>query len=92
MGKEAPAEHIVASLSVICGFVFFPTVLPLFHRVSRMTQRKVMLGLVLGVLSTLVAMMGPWYFPYDEMHPKRVGVMYTYNVSMYWYDAGQFGS
>ncbi|ADV23802.1 hypothetical protein I305_05745 [Cryptococcus gattii E566] len=79
MGKEAPAEHIVASLSVICGFVFFPTALPLFHRVSRMTQRKVMLGLVLGVLSTLVAMMGPWYFPYDEMHPKRVGVMYTYN-------------
>ncbi|OXG17593.1 hypothetical protein C367_05083 [Cryptococcus neoformans Ze90-1] len=79
MGKEAPAEHIVASLSVICGFVFFPTALPLFHRVSRMTQRKVVLGLVLSALGTVVAMVGPWYFPYDEMHPKRVGVIYNYN-------------
>ncbi|WVQ80122.1 hypothetical protein IAT38_002223 [Cryptococcus sp. DSM 104549] len=79
MGKDAPAEHIIATLSVGCGFIFLSPSLPLFHRTSRRTQRKVILALALfhGTVVTLLA--GPWYFPYDAMHPKRVGMMYCYN-------------
>ncbi|KAK8864706.1 hypothetical protein IAR55_001960 [Kwoniella newhampshirensis] len=76
---DAPAEHIVATISSACGFVFLPYAPALFHRTSRRTQRKVLLGLVLFLAGALTVMAGPWYFPYDKMHPKRVGVQYNYN-------------
>ncbi|WRT66692.1 uncharacterized protein IL334_003653 [Kwoniella shivajii] len=79
MGKDAPAEIIIAVISSTCGFVFFPMAIPLFHRVPRSSQRKIVIGLALFVAGLLVALGGPWYWPYDDMHPKRVGAQYIYN-------------
>ncbi|WWC62230.1 uncharacterized protein I303_104826 [Kwoniella dejecticola CBS 10117] len=79
MGKDAPAEHIIATISSTSAFIFFPTFIPLFHRVPRSTQRKVVLALSLFLAGVLTALAGPWYWPYDAMHPKRVGVQYLYN-------------
>ncbi|WVQ77899.1 hypothetical protein IAR50_007604 [Cryptococcus sp. DSM 104548] len=61
MGKSAPAEHIVATLTSACGLLMLPTALPLFHRLPRHTQRKVVLVLkiwvagVVGYLATVGA-------------------------------------
>ncbi|WVW84285.1 hypothetical protein I302_106316 [Kwoniella bestiolae CBS 10118] len=79
MGKDAPAEFIIATISSVSGFIFFPTFIPLFHRVPRASQRKIVLGVFLFLAGVLTALAGPWYWPYDGMHPKRVGVQYLYN-------------
>ncbi|WWD03211.1 hypothetical protein V865_001261 [Kwoniella europaea PYCC6329] len=79
MGKDAPAEFIIATISSVSGFIFFPTFIPLFHRAPRSSQRKVVLGVLLFLAGVLTALAGPWYWPYDDMHPKRVGVQYLYN-------------
>ncbi|WVR06737.1 hypothetical protein IAU60_003772 [Kwoniella sp. DSM 27419] len=81
MGTDAPAEFIVATISSTCLFTFLPPVIPLFHRVSRANQRKIILGLALFSAGVITALAGPWYWPYDDMHPKRVGVQYLYNHS-----------
>ncbi|OCF60854.1 hypothetical protein L486_00497 [Kwoniella mangroviensis CBS 10435] len=79
MGKDAPAESIIATIASVSGFIFFPTFIPLFHRAPRSSQRKVVLGVLLFLAGVLTALAGPWYWPYDDMHPKRVGVQYLYN-------------
>lgn len=79
MGKAAPSEFIIASISAGVCFVFFPPLIPLFHRISHRSQRRVILFLALATLSAFAFLVsGPTY---DSMHPKRVGVQYAYNVS-----------
>ncbi|WWC88985.1 uncharacterized protein L201_003900 [Kwoniella dendrophila CBS 6074] len=79
MGKDAPAEYIIATISSLSALIFFPTFIPLFHRVSRSSQRKVVLVIAIILSWVVTALAGPWYWPYDEMHPKRVGIQYLYN-------------
>lgn len=81
MGKEAPAEFIIATLASASGFTFFPNLVPLFHRLSRPSQRRTILALAFITITTVALFAGPWWKTYDSMHPKRAGVQYTYNVS-----------
>ncbi|WVQ99736.1 hypothetical protein IAU59_006878 [Kwoniella sp. CBS 9459] len=79
MGKDAPAEFIIATISSSCGFIFFPTLVPLFYRLSHRSQRMLVGGVALFMAGVITVLAGPWYWPYDAMHPKRVGVQYLYN-------------
>ncbi|WVF71126.1 hypothetical protein IAT40_005923 [Kwoniella sp. CBS 6097] len=79
MGKDAPAEFIIATISSSCGFIFFPPLIPLFYRLSRKSQRMLVGGVALFMAGVITVLAGPWYWPYDAMHPKRVGVQYLYN-------------
>jgi len=80
MGKDAPAEFIIATLATASSFTFFPNLVPLFHRLSRPSQRRAILALALITITTVGVFAGPWWKSYDAMHPKRAGVQYTYNV------------
>lgn len=80
MGNEAPAEIIIAVISAAVGLVFFPPLVPLFHRVSRRAQRRIILLLAMITIGMMVFFAGPWWTTYDFMHPKRSGVQYMYNV------------
>lgn len=61
--------------------IFMPLAFPLFHRLSRPAQRRVIFAL-LGLTAIVVGYFaGPAWPKYDPMHPKRVAVQYTYNVS-----------
>lgn len=79
MGKDAPVEHIIAIITSVCTLVFFPLISPLFSRVSRATQRKVLVAFLLVTISVGALFASPLWSPYDFMHPKRLGVQYTYN-------------
>lgn len=81
MGKDAPAEFIIATISSICTIIFTPPLLPLFHRFSRPAQRRVLGALGIFTVAVIVLFAGPWWNTYDSMHPKRAGFQYTYNVS-----------
>jgi MFS family permease len=81
MGRDAPSEFIIATLSSAIGLTFMPLLSPLFHRLSRAWQRRALL--YLGALSVGIAliMCAPFWGVYDDMHPKRIGVHLQYNVS-----------
>ncbi|WWD16981.1 hypothetical protein CI109_101415 [Kwoniella shandongensis] len=82
--KDGMALKSAYYLSAI-GFMAFavegiPAALDIFTPLAgRMGKRKVILGLILFLAGALTVLAGPWYFPYDKMHPKRVGVQYNYN-------------
>lgn len=82
MGRDAPAEHIIATLSAILTMVFMPFPAILFHRLSVKSQRKALGWLVVLVLGVVGVMNTPaWVVRvYDDMHPKRLGVHLQYNV------------
>lgn len=79
MGKDAPAEFIVATISSVWSFTFLPVAIPLFHRLSRRGQRRVFFSLILFTSVVIAWFSQRW--PYDPMHPKRVGVQFSFNVS-----------
>ncbi|ORY22823.1 hypothetical protein BCR39DRAFT_550650 [Naematelia encephala] len=79
MGKVAPAEFIIATISASNGFIFFPTLIPLFHRLPRRAQKIVVTLLALFTLTVVAVFSSPWWSPYDAAHPKRMAVQYTYN-------------
>lgn len=81
MGKDAPSEFIIASLTVLVGFVMAPPLVPLFHRLPRRTQVKVLLALALFQMLIVSALASPLWSSYDHMHPKRIALQYHYNVS-----------
>jgi hypothetical protein len=79
MGKDAPHEILIASITAICTLTFFPIMVPLFARASRPGQRGTLAGLAVAFISVVVLFAGPWWSPYDATHQKRVAVQYTYN-------------
>lgn len=81
MGKDAPGEFIVATISSACGLTFFPPLTPMFHRLSRRSQRITIVLLLLATAIVAGVFTNPNWKTYDSMHPKRAGVQYTYNVS-----------
>jgi len=81
IGKDAPAEFIIATLASVVGMIFFPPFIPMFHRLSRAGQRRAIVSLLLVSASVMALFASPYWSVYDSMHPKRAGVQYTYNVS-----------
>ena len=82
LGKDAPSENIVATLSISMVLLFIPALPPLFHRLGRSWQRSVLRYLVFGSVAAMVVFGGPWWNTYDAMHPKRTVTQYLYNVSL----------
>lgn len=82
MGRDAPAEHIIATLSSATALTFMPFPAILFHRLSVRYQRRVLLWLALTCVAIVSVMNTPaWVVKvYDGMHPKRLGVHLQYNV------------
>ena len=83
MGRDAPAEHIIATLSSIVAMTFMPFPGILFHRLSVRYQRKILLWLALTSAGIVGVMNTPAWMVrvYDDMHPKRLGIHLQYNVS-----------
>ena len=81
MGKDAPSEFIIATLSVAVAFVMAPPIVPLFHRLPRRNQLQGLLLLGVVQIAIVLFMISPAWSPYDEMHPKRIALQYHYNVS-----------
>ena len=81
IGKDAPAEYIIATLTSSMAFTFYPIIGPLFHRLSRLHQRRVLMALGVGTLLVMGLFAGRWWKTYDAMHPKRTATQYLYNVS-----------
>jgi hypothetical protein len=81
MGKDAPSEFIIATLSVVVAFMMAPPIVPLFHRLPRRNQLQGLILLAVLQTSIVLFMISPAWSPYDEMHPKRIALQYHYNVS-----------
>jgi len=81
MGKTAPAEHIIATISTTCTLGLLPVMIPLFFRIAPVNQRRVMLLLTSFSLGVMTLFASPFWMPYDPMHPQRIGLEYTFNVS-----------
>jgi len=82
IGKDAPAEFIIATLASATTLIFFPPFVPMFHRLSRPGQRQAIVILLLASASVMAFFVSPFWSVYDSMHPKRAGVQYTYNVGL----------
>ncbi|THH08417.1 hypothetical protein EW146_g8997 [Bondarzewia mesenterica] len=77
-GREAPAEHIIASLVAITGSYTLPLVLPFSHRYGpRMLLRAV---LFLAALTVAVIAIFAGREPFDALHQKRLFVLSSENV------------
>ena len=80
MGKDAPSEFIIASLSVGVAFIMAPPIVPLFHRLPRRTQLQTLVGSLFLQNVIVLFLASPAWSPYDRMHPKRIALQYHYNV------------
>lgn len=80
MGKDAPADFIIASLSAGIALIMLPVIVPLFHRLPRRTQGKVLFALALVQNLIVLILASPFWSAYDRMHPKRIALQYHYNV------------
>lgn len=79
MGKDAPTEWIIATITAFCTAVFYPIFVPLFARASPRGQRFALGGLFWVTLTVGMLFSSSVWSPYDAMHPKRMGVQYMYN-------------
>lgn len=78
-GREAPAEHIIASLVGITGSYTLPLVLPFSHRYGpRVLKRFVV---ILGAITLVMVAVFAAREPFDELHQKRLFVLSSENVS-----------
>lgn len=79
MGKQAPAEHIIATIVAVTGAYALPLAIPFIHRYSRaVLVRSIVIVSVLSTLSIAVFFMRE---PFDAMHQKRLFVIHMENVS-----------
>lgn len=81
MGKEAPAEHIIATIVAVVGSYVVPLSIPFIHRYSRVVlTRSILLMVTLTVISMAVFSMRS---PFDTMHQKRLFVIHMENVRFF---------
>ena len=78
-GREAPAEHIIASLVAITGAYTLPLALPFAHRYGPRALRRAVLALV--GLSAATAAVFAMREPFDALHQRRLFVLSLENVS-----------
>lgn len=83
MGKDAPADFIIASMSTGIALIMLPAIVPLFHRLPRRTQAKTLFALAFVQNVIVLVLASPFWGAYDRMHPKRIALQYHYNVSLY---------
>jgi hypothetical protein len=78
--KKAPAEYIIASMTAFIGFYAFPLAIPFSHRFGRkVTLATIVLFTALSI--TTMRIMST-RLPFDAMHPKRIFVIESENVSI----------
>jgi hypothetical protein len=81
MGKDAPVEWLIATITAFYTVTMFPIINPMFSRASRRGQRTTLFAIALGLIAVILLFISPFWSPYDDMHPKRMGVQYTYNAT-----------
>ncbi|THH03322.1 hypothetical protein EW145_g6351 [Phellinidium pouzarii] len=79
MGAEAPAENLVASLTVFSAAYSAPLLLPFFARFGSVILKRALLILTLVTAATITIF--SQRDPFDVMHPKRVFVVYNENIT-----------
>ncbi|ORX35606.1 hypothetical protein BD324DRAFT_660481 [Kockovaella imperatae] len=79
IGKDAPAEYIVATICSTTVPLFYPIISPIFHRLSRPQQLRTLKALGITTLLAMGFFAGRWWRTYDYMHPKRTATQYVYN-------------
>ena len=79
MGDEAPAENIIATSVALTSSYLLPLVLPFFHRFGPRFVMKsaINLTLITGLMMAIFAQINP----YDALHPKRLYIIHSENVS-----------
>ncbi|KAJ7197735.1 hypothetical protein GGX14DRAFT_470744 [Mycena pura] len=76
---DVPADNIVASGVSVLGALALPLVIPFAHRVGRKSLWR--LVLVLSGVTLLNAWIHARKEPFDDMHQKRLFVLYLENVT-----------
>ncbi|CAO3570800.1 unnamed protein product [Mortierella alpina] len=80
IGVTAPVDLIVAGVTGFGMFMFAPPLLAFSHRFGRALLKRVVIGLV--ALHLLLLLISSWvFYPYDELHPKRVFVQHQRNMT-----------
>lgn len=79
IGKEAPAEHIIANIVAVNGAYILPLAVPFVHRYSRrvLVRTVILLSMVSGLAMAVFSARSP----FDPMHQKRIFVIHMENVS-----------
>lgn len=78
IGREAPAEHIIASIVSITGSYTLPLVLPFSHRYGPRALRRFVV--ILGAITVVMIAVFAARDPFDELHQKRLFVLSSENV------------
>ena len=79
IGPDAPAEHIIASMTAVVGAYAFPNVVAFVHRFNRRILVRSIL--VLTLVSGVAMFVFKQREVFDEMHQKRLFVIHMENVS-----------
>ncbi|EJD41737.1 hypothetical protein AURDEDRAFT_115343 [Auricularia subglabra TFB-10046 SS5] len=79
IGREAPAEHIIASIVGFLGPFSLPMVLPFARRIGQATLRWVVI--VLWGLSALSASVFLRKNPFDAEHQRRYFIIHNENIT-----------
>lgn len=80
MGAEAPAENIIASIVAFISAYSVPLAIPFLVRFGRRAVRRALfVTLTFSIVSIGVFSMRS---PFDAMHPKRLYIVHSENVSV----------
>ncbi|KLO13952.1 hypothetical protein SCHPADRAFT_920864 [Schizopora paradoxa] len=79
MGAEAPAEFIIALMVGSIGLYIVPLAVPFCHRFGRKFVRKA--TVLSGAVSAIMIILFSLRSPFDAMHPKRLYVIHSENVT-----------
>ncbi|KAI8985766.1 hypothetical protein BD414DRAFT_462425 [Trametes punicea] len=79
MGKDAPAEHIIATIVAVNGSYILPLTVPFVHRFSHriLVRAVVVLSMITGLAMAIFSMRSP----FDPMHQKRLFVIHMENIT-----------
>ncbi|KAI0794351.1 hypothetical protein C8Q74DRAFT_1365816 [Fomes fomentarius] len=79
IGKEAPAEHIIANIVAVNGAYILPLAVPFVHRYSRrvLVRTVILLSMVSGLAMAVFSARSP----FDSMHQKRIFVIHMENIT-----------
>ncbi|EJU00467.1 hypothetical protein DACRYDRAFT_16916 [Dacryopinax primogenitus] len=85
LGRDAPVEHIIASIVSFLTFYMAPFVLPFAHRFGRPALRTitlVLLGVSVGISAVFAA---PGWREFDRQHQNRFFVVHIENITSHDY-------
>lgn len=85
-GSISPADHIIATIVSVLSFLSLPWLLPLAHRFDSQVTRRIILFFLSVSITALALYSSSEMKPFDELHPKRLFVHQTHNLtSGEWY-------